>query len=644
MRFSPSLPMLAFPAPDGSGALTAMNIETGWTISVTSEDNGVFNYHAGVNGGFDWSLGGRSLVYTADGPFSPGDPAQPEGDAASMLRISLDVDALGTTGFTGSGADNIERVPGTGAFRGVSWMPNSLLVAGLYKNPEAGCWTVRLDHAYNHQVPPRDLTRLCVDGRLEHTSWTSDGDWLVVAGHQAGDSQPGVYAMQTTSDGARESGEVAFAPAIERLADLSEGIPGEIALQVRPNGRSLGLHPQMTASLTANEPGVSQPEQPAYPQFDRIGTHQWVVYEARDGNFSHIVRAHPDGTQATPFTDNTSVNTCPRIGLNGEVAFLSNKDRKANNGNEVYIVTSDADFRQTLRLTKTDFQPKEETGLSGRAPGTRLGGPTYSCPVWSRDGTRLAAVLRFPGGEAYLAVIPLNRKSPVKYLQIENPSTLSAPVWLPPVSGQPAGHEKILLVYPLGRQPARLVAVDVDQSQDMQPAATEQRLMLTGWDDAWGLMISPDGKSLAMVTLYYNAVSQLGRGGSGTIAHLLVMDAMGTDIKASMAFSDFGAYSMLDGMGWFADGSIGLARTLALVGSEKSIFEHYVFSADNVQGKLERLATFEDVVYHTVWDGEGWVLFSAESGLWALNTQPSSENQVRPAQISAERVTNLDWR
>jgi hypothetical protein len=63
------------------------------------------------------------------------------------------------------------------------------------------------------------------------------------------------------------------------------------------------------------------------------------------------------------------------------------------------------------------------------------------------------------------------------------------------------------------------------------------------------------------------------------------------------------------------------------------------------RGRLETLAEFEDVITSAAWTRDGsWVIFSAESGLWALDADLARRGQAAPVWISPQPVEDLDWR
>lgn len=630
-RFSNSLPLLAFPDPENAGSLRVINVETGWTALATDEDAAVFNFRVTPGNAFDWSLGGRSLVYAAGGPFEPLRAGQsaPQGEQASMLRISPELDASDGSGFLAAGADTIDRAPTGSSLRAVSWAPNSLLVASLYDND--GCWALRLSHAYNRQVAQREFPGLCVEGGLERSSWTTDGSWLVVIARLAEESTPAIYAVRIDENGREDAG----APLYEKLAALDLGpelplpaaLPLDATLRVRPLARSLGLSPLPPEAQPQGEPQAT-----ALPNALQDVP---VFYTAREEGQEVLYRMDSDGVNsaAEALTGPGADSACPRVGPPGSPAanLLAYVQRAAGGfdpSGAVYVQDLSTQA-SSLLAAAPELAPD---GSPFAAP------PAFSCPVWSPDGARLAAY--YGAGEQWYLVVmaapqaggePVGAApAPVKYLSIDG-AGLSAPAWLP--DGQ------LLMVTPRGRQSARLLSVDVDASLDGQPPVTKLLSLLAGWDDAWGLSLSPDGEHLALVMVYYNLGSRLA---GPSIAQLRVLDAGTLAVLGAASINNFDPFTVDQGaLGWLPDDRVGLVRTVELVGSVKSVFERFDYSTGSLQNRMETITGFEDLVYDAAWSDEG-VIFAAESGLYALDYQ--AEALSAPRALNGQAVTDVEWR
>lgn len=648
-RFSSTLPVLAFSAPHSPNSLTAVHVETGWTVYPTWEDSHVFQFHAGQDGAFDWSLGGRSLVFVANGPYNSTGAATPGAaapraavsgpvtaggtgttggavntdEAGSLLRLSAEFDAVSTTDIYQGGADTIDRLPDAGAFRAVSWQPNSLMVASLRRSSvDASCWILRLVHAYNHQVPPVEIPELCVEGSLERQNWTSDGNWLVLVARLPQEKTPAIYALRLPGETGSDRGASNAGARIERLGDLVmsptpvEGQPEWPALRVRPIGRSLGLSPRSppAASLPAEQT-------PAFPPLSGPGARKWLVYDTAAGQNPQAFRSRPDGSEQVALGAEKSSSICPRLSADGRVAFLLNK---AGAGRYEVFVTS-ADRSLTTQLTHDDFSTSPDPLLSAVTI-------QYGCPVWSLDGQRIAVVAGV-AGETYLAILPADGSAPAKYLLVEPVSSLSEPVWLP---RDARGVEHILLVYPQGRGQARIVSVDVDSSQDRQPAEWNMTVRLVGWMNAWDLKLSPDGKRLGTILVNSPATSQT----EVMVGQLRVYDAQSLDLIYAAALQNIDTAMVgMGGIGFLQDGRFVVARSVAMVGSQKSVIE--VFDPRVGQSQA---TPFEDLIFRAAWDPAGWGMLTAESGVWAVNIPAAGSGQVTFSQVNREEPLNVDWK
>jgi hypothetical protein len=194
------------------------------------------------------------------------------------------------------------------------------------------------------------------------------------------------------------------------------------------------------------------------------------------------------------------------------------------------------------------------------------------------------------------------------------------------------------MVYPSGKQPARLVSIDVEKSQDGQPALSQEKLSLVSWGDAHGLTLSPDGRYLAMILTYRNLSARV----NGSIAQLRVMDTTNYNVAGAVSLdNDSDQVIGSGGLFWSSASQVGLVEVDRLVGPEKTVFRQFNIGQNNA---LETLTGFEDLVYQVTWSPSGWVVFSAESGLWALDTRHAKDGQAAPAQLNSEVISELDWR
>jgi hypothetical protein len=625
VRFSSSLPVLAYVAPGSLSGLVVFNYTTGWSGSPTTEDIAQFRLKPAAGGAFDWSLGGRSLVYVADGPYA-GDGQgvlQPRENAMSLLSLSQEIDAQGVSGFTGANAERILRAPGAGTLRGASWAPNTLLATTL--RLRAGCWTVELAHAYNRPVAPRALEGLCVEGSLERSNWSADGGWLVLVG-RVDDAEPlGIYAVQTQMEGRVEAPgadvdpDARLLPAlvIERLADA----PAGAALRVRPVGQPLNIHPRSAEAHGAyieTHPTPTTLPAAALPSTAGPGAGSgWVYYNALedaglDARRSRVFRMRPDGSERAGLT--LPGGDCPRPGPSGQVAYRSGE------GRELWLMSAEGLAQRRLVTTEEALElPSNATGDVQQ----------FGCPVWSPDGRWLAALLQ-TRRSVYLAVVwagdgeasPAGLDSQraldsqrVLLHRVPGEASLSEPVFLPLEDWEEEnGLGRVLLVLPRLRDVARLMEMD------LRTGGVSERVVLTAWDDAWGLTLSPDATRLAMVLVTLDRGARQNR---PTVAQLRVMDvgeanAARLKLLAAAPLNNFEPYlAGAGGLTWLPNGSLLLVRATSLLGPHKTAIEYFDPNAAPPQSRAARLATFEDVVSGVAWQ-DGRLILSAESGLWSM--------------------------
>jgi len=649
-RFSSSQPALAFETPWRAGSLSIASAIDGWSALATLEDNLVYGLSAGRSGAFDWTLGGRSLVYAADDP-----------DGRSELRISQEVEILNHTGFPGTGSEPVDAVEAPQFFRAVTWMPHSLMIASLvgpYTEDGQPCFVVRLTNAYNRIQKPVNVQGLCVDGGLERAHWTSDGRWLVLLARpqSAPEEAAAYYALrlpdtttrQDTGQGVLPTGSKIY---FERLLALDDE-PAPAEPRVRPEGNLLNIRPVAPVEAAPEPPAEAALTDP--PAADG----GWIVYEARpdgaltlpgmsqagsqgrlgDAPESYIARMRPDGSERLTLTGAGERPTCPRLSPDGSrIAYISYTQDNAQN-----------------RLMLMDLyggNPRQLGPFSGVWQW-------YSCPSWSPDGSQVAAVLH--GDErteerSWLAVISVaDEQSVPHWLTLPTAIGSAAPAWAPPAAGRLAG--RILVSGRLASQPARLLLVDPAQDAPEPGAETNAPadralalsqapnaemqvvLSLTGWDEAAELSFSPEGNQLAALLVYAGRYSA--QGASPSVAQLRVLAAPSLTLLGAEGLNDFESYLPgLGSLGWLPNGWVGFVQNNALIGPQKTSFNGFDLNTRAFE-RVSALRTFEDVVTRAAWRG-GLVAYGSESGLYLADwTNP----EAQPLLLSEEVVVDLDWR
>ncbi len=660
-HFSPAQSQLAFFSSTEPGSLALLNLQNGSLAWANQADSQTYRFYASQQpDAFDWSADGTSLAYIANGPYTQDQSLAERGILAGGIALSSEVRLL--TNRSGAASAAVEAQPVMVAsaperFRAVSWAPGGRLIAALAGQDQPDCWTVRLAIA----VTTQDLNGLCVDGRLQPASWTADGSWLVLLAHTSAEPRPALYALRVLQPNAGSPAQ--SSAAYELLADLSaepfntvdnNNLPLWANPSVRPDsGHALNIHPRPVQS--------PPPARPELPGAD-AGQVLFTVPDQPAGNSpapTQIEMIHADGSGLETLLTNGQVNACPRFSPDGKrMAFTSSMDSPFPENNEVYV--KELDGQKTLRLTSQNL-PVEANGPAR----DQVSYPLYDCPVWSPDSKLLAVVARSQT-HTYLGLLPVDDPhAPPRFWTVGPVSRLSDPLWEPVDPRNPVlGAQRILLVYPQGGLPAKLMEFNLrlqkDPAQNAQatpsaavpgaapsptPSAAAdlipegvvtELIQLTSWDDVKGLALSPDGKHLAFIALYYTTRDQHGP----AIAQLRVLSWPALDFSALASLTHYNnQYAPRAPLAWLGDGQVGLVTVRGLVGPGKTEFD--LLNLDS--NRLDSLARFDDLVYQARWRPDGWLIFSAESGLWALHLNAAADNRASPALLSSLPAQDLDW-
>ncbi len=654
MRFSPGQPALAYHSTRRPGGIDAVNTNTGLTGAITLPEEPGSILVAGQNGAFDWSLGGRSLVYL-DQPASSGQSAHKTSD---QIRETDDIDVQNRESFNKIAEKTVDSLPETSHFRAVSWLPRGVIVASLVKegsgpDDSSACWMIRLSNTKNAAATPLTVPDICVTGGLDHFNWSPDGKWLVVVGRRPAEQTSAIYALRLPditgrADTSRGQNLLPGSTYIERLAEIpaadlpvkgSSGSQPEYFAEphVRPDGQMMNYIPK----------AIPPPEAAPAALIPSPQTPGWIAYRVQRGADSWIVRSRPDGSGYLFLTDSRGVHSCPRISPDRtRVAYLSDDGNPGSGIDEVFI--TGVDRTNTTRLTHNPFPVAVQAGAS--APVL----PRYGCPVWSPDSKTLAAILTTKE-QTYLAVIPTDGQTPARYFETDAVSNFAPPVWVPAGPGNPAagnlaagnlaaGSSQILLIYKTSGQITRLVSVDINASENMQPAKIVAKNQFYPWDDVQDMVLSPDGKRLA-ITLIFENITGVVNLVAGSTAKLEVLDMASLQAISDIDLPDYDPDTAgLGGLGWQPDGKLWLAQINSLIGAKKTLFERFDPGASRIQTKFEPLTSFDEVAYRAVWIGASWVAYVSESGLWVVNLDEAKAERASPAMLSGEMITDVDAR
>lgn len=641
MRFSSGQPALAYLSTRRPGALDVINTETGAVVTLAVQDEQ--NLFTAQSGDFDWSFSGTSLAYITRSAVQ-----QAGSEGGAEIRISPEITTTNQRILLAGQGHVVDGLPAGNRLRAVSWVPNSLVIASLLASGEdagqAPCWMIRLTNSNNPAQTPQTLPEICVTGGLGQANWSPDGKWLVVIGRQPSETESAFYALRLPQFTGREDtsrGDTLLAGStyIERLADLpAADAPAPASLlefspvlhaepRVRPGGALKDFRPRAA-------PAPAPSAEPLMPPAQARG---WVAYTVQSGADSWIVRSRPDGRSNFVLTSTSGEHTCPRIAPDGSrIAYLSDDTGIADGFNEVFV--TGLDRKNTVQLTRGAFLVISPTNAPGYSP------PHYDCPVWSPDSKYLAAVHRTPG-QNYLAIIPVDGQARAKYLMIEDASDFAPPVWVPRDAADPsAGSVEILLAYQRASRPTRLVSLNLETSQTMQPADTSLKLQFFNFDDIQHMAVSPDGGFLALSLVDQTIVGDIASIGRPQ-AGLQIVEMPSMKILSEIDLPNYDPSTTgMGGLFWLPDGSLGQVRVDALLGPRKTLFERIDPNAGRLQVKLETLASFDEVTYRAGWVEQRWVVFASESGFWALDLEQAQAGRASPALLSGEAITDVDWR
>ena len=88
----------------------------------------------------------------------------------------------------------------------------------------------------------------------------------------------------------------------------------------------------------------------------------------------------------------------------------------------------------------------------------------------------------------------------------------------------------------------------------------------------------------------------------------------------------------------------GDALGLILPGSLDKRYRAFIRRYDLARRTVETLAEFDDRIYNAAWSPDGrWVVFSAKSGLWALDIEAARRGEAAPTWLSPQPILDPDW-
>lgn len=621
--FSPTANNLAFLAAVPPGLLYDTSLDNGWHANFNTGDLSANRMRA--NDIYDWAQGGSSLVYISEGPYSSAAEQALPG-ATSQVNISPMLSEPGITTPVSIAPRVVASAPGLGAFRAAAWAPDSLVVVYAQDADKDGCWTLKLQQAYLSLQVPVEVAGLCLEGSLSRSSWQPveqlvDESSLVVLARRAGERAAGFLALRIPSALEMDSpstltlpSEWVSVPGLSFSEDPAAW-PGDPL--PRPVGRRLGINPIERPKAGA-KPGEQVPS-------TEISARVVVARVSAAGDT--LARLTLDG-RARELVGADQYPSCPTLSPDGSA--LAYRFRPSGAAGEMQVAVMPSNGGEALRLTG-------QGSATPALPGADSFPPYFGCPVWSPDGTMLAAEYR-AGSWAYLALISANDSAGASFVRIE-------PLTVPPVwTAREGGNGALLLVYPEEPGlPLRVVSLDPGSEPNQEAfffnrmADTQVLVELPDLDAVSAFAAAPDGSQIALVGIVYAT-------GQTTLvrsAALLYGDPAALKRSALPDYDLNQAGSR--GLAWLGGGKIGLYRPSRMYTGDLNRVELYDVQA----GLLGTVASFVDLTTGAAWSPDArWVFVSSESGLWAQDVQCALlvTPDCAPARVLADWVTEVDFR
>lgn len=626
----------------------------------------------------DWSPDGSWLAYVRQVP-----PGAASASGEAQVRVAFQVFSSRTAGSDLYQPDLVvASADSPDAFAGAAWvpLPDRRWVVFLQQEPALpGCYTPRIQVAPRSEsdatgLTARTLADLCVQGGIGPGSFASNGRWLTLTAHEPGQQEVRLWSIRLPRD------LVSVDPIVhERLSELSYDLES-LTLDSGPLSSGLldsGLLPVPRPRPVLERQQVTRPVRPrpvptpdpgaAAPPLAVTGSLPGrLALAGTAGSTSRLWTGQVEGDGgggrlvAQPILEQAAAVTCPTWSPDGQqVAYLSNVSAPEGGLSDVHVLAAGGGSPRTLG----------RAAAAGRVDLDSGGGLSYGCPAWSPDGSTLAAVLE-AGGQAFLALMPLDPGLDAVYVPVDSPSRLAPPLWTPD------GARVLLVSTGVESRPTRILTYNPEAAFRLsvngaappaQGEVWEVRLFLSGWDEILGWAFDPSSDRLALILVNFEReggqFTQLQVLGGGfqrlALANLLDFVTAGP-WPTPLEWTEDGQVSFLyrrdprsrdkAGLVLFDPAPDAEAADAEAADAEAADAATEAEEIAGWRGASRLLAAFPEIIYDTAPAPGGlWTAAAGESGLWLAPgpAAPAGEGGAVPAPLflaGPPPVESVDWR
>ena len=566
---------------------------------------------------FDWSPRGEGLFSIQQGPFTRSlDEVNPARNATAQVNFSVSFeDAVGLYNRQWVVEGSLEDGPVD-----VSGSPQRQMMAYLRGAPDGDCWRLHVAWQESDAEGLQDIpVQVCLPVHFNDQAWTPDGGWLVFTARP----EMGLLRM-TRSDTALYALDARKIRDFQHRAELARLTePSELAAnpQVQPQGAPLDVQPRAAAPLPALPGPPSQ-----LPPAD-LGK---LVYESQLQP-GQLTLLNPDGSGHQALTYPGGRNIFPtQLARRRQVAYLTNQDS--------------AGPMLSFRAMVVDMDGANRHELLDQPVGP------LSWADWSPDGKWLAATYMnnlvlssqiYPG----LILYSLDGKQEREYfLPQDNAGFVQSVHWRPawtPQYGvfQSVEERRSVLLIQLQRGNGEVVFYLLDPSlPEDSPAALQ---VIATFPESQGPGISssvwsPDGMQVGYFFL-----------GGPQVCRIRMENLSAAPDCLPVKLENTHNTLLLRQLAWLPDSSqmvLAYQKDLTHSGTTMLMLD---FDRRSQQTLLTLprdiyMFTVSPIHDHPLDDGP-WVMYSDESGIYALDVKAALAGEAGPARISDDTSTMLGW-